>query len=557
MKTTAMVPATLALILCLCPLLLSAAEFRKVYPSDFYSEGYGIIQTSDHGYVIVGKVHTGPNGFGSLLVIRTDQRGDLLWENSYSPSASTGAEGRSLIETPSGNLLVAGSAYMSGRTGPSVYLVSLDPQGTLMWDKIIERSGADSAVEIVKLEDGGSAVAANTRAEKGNRTNVWIIRLDKDGRQAWEKAYDFGEDEAAVSLASTGAGALLVAGQSVRGATLFQVTSSQAQAGDIVWKRVFAYPYRYEVRSIVPADSGSFLAVGAIVPACSSIVQTQNTSQPAGSVLVLKFTAEGDIVWEQAFGSSGDSTGVAAVSTADGGYAVISRTSPRSANVGMLIEGSILRIDRDGKKVWWKSVPGYLPEGAARVAAVDSDGNFAVAGASSTIGASGNEQSRAWLLLTEDRDSTADSTIYGEMTSVAVCNVCPAGTFVSSSGSGSMTPKCQGCSSFCYECEDARLCQSCMSGYQIRQGECVPERPFWESAWFIIMCLGMAGLGGFAMYKEEQRKKSTGEKEQTDVQLREMILSESATGASEQEIVAPARMVTSAGASTHTPTYYI
>src|SRR5512141_845249 len=57
----------------------------------FNSEARAIQQTNDGGFITVGQTGLSTPGTGDILVIRTDDKGNILWKYSYDTGTSDDA----------------------------------------------------------------------------------------------------------------------------------------------------------------------------------------------------------------------------------------------------------------------------------------------------------------------------------------------------------------------------------------------------------------------------------------------------------------------------------
>ncbi len=57
------------------------------------------------------------------------------------------------------------------------------------WDKAFGGNNWDHAHSIVQTQDGGFAIAGTTFSKGAGSTDIWIIRLDSNGNLLWEKTF--------------------------------------------------------------------------------------------------------------------------------------------------------------------------------------------------------------------------------------------------------------------------------------------------------------------------------------------------------------------------------
>ena len=152
-----------------------------------------IIQTSDGGYAIAGITYstdgdvTGNHGGGDEWVAKLSRTGDLEWQKCLGGSGKDLAW--SIVQTPDGGYAVGGYTGSSdgdvsgSHGGQDVWLVELDGQGNLQWQKCMGGSAFDQALAMILTKDGGFALTGNTSSTDGDvhgikgHTNAWVVKL--------------------------------------------------------------------------------------------------------------------------------------------------------------------------------------------------------------------------------------------------------------------------------------------------------------------------------------------------------------------------------------------
>jgi len=101
------------------------------------------------------------------------------------------------------------------------WMVKLDKDGNVIWQKTPEGSDEDYASFMIATPDGGYIVAGDTRSNDedvsknhtstGLWADAWIVKLDKDGNIVWEKTYGGSDDDgASVIIAAPSSGYIVV-----------------------------------------------------------------------------------------------------------------------------------------------------------------------------------------------------------------------------------------------------------------------------------------------------------------------------------------------------------
>jgi predicted secreted protein len=265
----------------------------KTFGGSFEDEAYSLIQTTDGGYAIVGETQAWKHDCGDVWLLKLDSQGNLLWDKTYGGSGFDGA--RSLIQTKEGGYAVAGYIQSKGAGRIDFWLLKLDSRGNLLWDKTFGGSEDDCARSLIQTKDGGYAVAGYTKSYGAGGRDVWLLKLDSRGNRLWDRTCGGSGLDQAHSLIQTKDGGYAVAG----------VNSSKGAAGSDVW--------------------------------------------------LIKLDNQGNKVWDKTYGGSKGDVAYSLIQTTDGGYTVAGYTYSKGAGGG---DFWLLKLDSRGNRLWDKTYGG-------------------------------------------------------------------------------------------------------------------------------------------------------------------------------------------------------
>ena len=127
-----------------------------------------VLGLPDGGLVAVGSAAGGTH---KGWVVRTDAALNVIWENLF--EIPTGVL-TSVVATPDGGFAAAGYGF------GSMVLVRMDADGNVLWEEYYEAGSA--AEDLVALEDG--FVLASTEND-----DAFLLRTDEDGLEVWTASY--------------------------------------------------------------------------------------------------------------------------------------------------------------------------------------------------------------------------------------------------------------------------------------------------------------------------------------------------------------------------------
>ena len=103
----------------------------------------------------------------------------LTWERTY--GGSDNDEARSLIQTTDGGYALAGATSSKGAGDVDFWVIKLDHQGNIVWDRTYGGSDKDVAYSLIQTTGGGYAVAGYTYSKGAGGADFWVIKLDAQG----------------------------------------------------------------------------------------------------------------------------------------------------------------------------------------------------------------------------------------------------------------------------------------------------------------------------------------------------------------------------------------
>lgn len=346
----------------------------------------------------------------------------IQWQKSL---GGTGVEGSSIgstsgvQQTPDGGYVMAGTSFSSngdvtGNHGGSDYwIVKLDPNGNLVWEKSYGGTQNDDANSICLTSDGGYAIAGSTFSHDGDVTfnhstgnsDYWIIKLNASGNLQWQKSFGGSMFDFAYSIQQTTDGGYIVAG------TVSTAFDGGLTDGDISGGHGFDDYWIIKLDGVGNLEWQKALGGGGSEGAYSIHQTTDHgyvvagfTSSPDGDVTglhscnhfeycepdywVVKLDSSGNLQWEKTLGGNSDEEAYSIWQTTDGGYIVAGWSESNTGDVTGNHGGQdfwIVKLDAEGNLTWNKSLGGLNDEKARSIQQV-SDGGYIIAGTESGNG---------------------------------------------------------------------------------------------------------------------------------------------------------------------------
>lgn len=161
-------------------------RWHKRLPSDRRGELRAVTALTDGGLVGVGSTRLADQGRSRLWAIRLDDRGDIAWERLLgAPDEENRAMAAAALAD--GGVALAGHAVSADVDHRSIVVVRLGPDGAPRWERKFGGGRMDVARGMARTADGGMVVVGSTQSRGPGKTNVWILRLDAEGQLLWDK----------------------------------------------------------------------------------------------------------------------------------------------------------------------------------------------------------------------------------------------------------------------------------------------------------------------------------------------------------------------------------
>lgn len=181
--------------------------------------------TSSNNSGDVGVNH-GSSGSPDFWILKLDANGNLLWQktlggtgNEFAVAVTGSADGGYVAAgyTNSNNSGDVGANH--GSTGTDMWVVKLDVNGNLVWQKTLGGAGSDNANSITRSADGGFVVAGGTSSNNSGDVgtnkgmiDMWVVKLDASGNLQWQKTMGGADNDYANAIITNADGSFVIAG---------------------------------------------------------------------------------------------------------------------------------------------------------------------------------------------------------------------------------------------------------------------------------------------------------------------------------------------------------
>lgn len=309
-----------------------AMIWSRTFGGSDLEEAKKIIKCADGGFVLFGQSYSkdgdvlGHHGAADYWIIKVDSSGSILWSKCFGGSYEEW--GNDMIVTPDSGFLLTGTSMsvdgnVTGNHGFfDCWMVKLDRDGNLQWEKSLGGSGADVGASVKTTNDGGYIVGATTDIEDGNvQCNIhgfvdaWIIRLDAVGNIVWQQCFGGTNGDGPNEILQTSDGGYIFAGTTESNDG--DVSGNHGQydiwvvkldsVGTMQWQRCYGGSRDDIARFIRQGANGSYI-VGGYTNSHDGEVSGNHSYPTTNDAWLLRISPSGDILWKQCLGGDEDDT---------------------------------------------------------------------------------------------------------------------------------------------------------------------------------------------------------------------------------------------------------
>jgi len=169
----------LVLITLFAASLASAVTWSRIFNTEEWDD-FRCVQEVDDGYIITGMTKTFGPGDYALWLLKVDTLGNTIWSKDYAGKSDTTGWGNFVQPTTDGGYIIAGKMH----TGINqIWLLKTNENGDTLWTK---NYGNSIAYCIQQTSDGGYIV---TGRRNWNDPRLFLLKTDSEGDSLWMRTY--------------------------------------------------------------------------------------------------------------------------------------------------------------------------------------------------------------------------------------------------------------------------------------------------------------------------------------------------------------------------------
>jgi len=288
--------------------------FERTYGDSGYDAGYDARQTADGGYIVVGNTTCFGAGSTDVYLIKTDSLGDTLWTRAY--GGSSGERGRCVRQTSDGGYIVVGRTRSFGAGDWDIYLIRADTAGNTIWTRTYGGTGSDMGYGVMQTLDGGYIIVGATGSFGGDTAGVYVVRTDAAGDTLWTRTYPGYDSDCCYSVDHAWGGGYIFGGHTRSPGPysddVFLLRTDTL--GNTVWSRIYDQANAAEWgRCVRQTADGGYIIIGEYQPPLPN----------AADMFVIKTDSAGDTLWTGRYGGGQSDAGYSVAQAYNGNYVFV------------------------------------------------------------------------------------------------------------------------------------------------------------------------------------------------------------------------------------------
>ncbi|RLA76982.1 MAG: hypothetical protein DRG30_01465 [Epsilonproteobacteria bacterium] len=347
--------------------------WQEIYGGSDTDRAMAVVALEDGDVAIAGTCKSFDSVQSDICVTRVNSKGKTVWRKMLGGKNIDLASG--ISRAKDGSILVVGtSRSFSKSRDRDIYVAKISLDGKGIWQTTFGKERAEYGRAIAGTDDGGAIVVGESESFGNGYKDIYIVKMDKNGRMLSEKKIGGEKEELVRGLTRTLDGSLVLVGSREldRAGDSDFFLLKMDQDGNKIWARTYGGEYEDILNAVTPTLDGGIVATG----------YTRSFGSAQTDLSVMKFSQKGDLIWHKIYGYKHYDFANSITMTREGDFVIAGGTNSMGEGV---YDVYVLALDREGE-LFWSGLYGDINTDIANGITRTSDGSIVVVGESDSYG---------------------------------------------------------------------------------------------------------------------------------------------------------------------------
>lgn len=332
--------------------------------------------TDAYRNVYVAGATLNQNGDYDLMVTKYDRRGQELWTNFIAGPGGGHDFATGLVVDNQNNVIVSGSISEGGIEGNNMLVVKYDPDGFEYWQHSYDYNNSNEAAAALCIDSENSIYCTGASQNALGYSDMLTIKLDSASQLVWEETYDYNDlHDLGVKIGLSGSRVIV---------------TGIGQFNTFTWQAMSLSYLQSNGNLTGTSNSGS--ASPGVEEVSDLFIDYEDNIYVAGSkvggttgydMLLIKLDEDLNIEWTREWDGDGMTDKASGVRVAPNGDVYLSGTTQTSAQGTDVV---LVKYNADGDLIWSQTYNGdYKGDDEATSLEWHDDGYLYIAGSSFVV----------------------------------------------------------------------------------------------------------------------------------------------------------------------------
>ncbi len=311
-------------------------DWARTYGGDGWDEALSAVETVNGDVWICGYTKSKEK---YIWLMKISAEGKPKWGRTYKTMPVS--EAKDIVISSDSCIVMAGYCVKPFEYTSNLWLIKLDKNGNKLWYKDYGSEYDEKANSMVETYDKGYAIAGMTKNTDDFEEDAWIIKVDSSGNKLWEAQFGYDKTDYASDIIETydhnliSCGMMSSQGREHKSIWLVKLDS----LGNEIWNNTYELNKWNVGTSLVQGlDSNIYVAA-----------YTRMNSLFEYDIALLKINTDGELIWKKVFSWGRRDQSTSITRSYDGGI-IISGFSRQGKELSS--DFAISKFDSNGTLVW-------------------------------------------------------------------------------------------------------------------------------------------------------------------------------------------------------------